>query len=307
LAGKGRRVTGHLIHIGYPKTGSNYLRNWFARHPQLGYADGGIAGFQNVYAMVRDSARFDPAPLYRVTSAEGFATPHGSFGLARVDLEAMRRQPMAPAQAAACALLADVFPDARILIVTRGFRAAALSAYSQHIRVGGHLPIRDFCGQGVGESPWDYDVLIRRYRAAFGDANVLVLPYELLRDDPRAFLRAISEPLGLDEIAIPAERANPSLSPAELVWYGRIARLLDRLPIPGRLWHITQRLWPRISQQNRLRGPIALLQWLFRAAPITESDLTDQVIASWIFPPESLRDNPHYRPYLRDYFLDRAR
>src|SRR5262249_37217403 len=49
-AGKWPDMTGHLIHIGYPKTGSNFLRAWFAQHPQLAYADGGIAGFLDAYS-----------------------------------------------------------------------------------------------------------------------------------------------------------------------------------------------------------------------------------------------------------------
>jgi len=300
-------MTGHLIHIGYPKTGSNYLRRWFSQHPQIGYAEGGIAGFQNVYAMVRDSARRAPPPLCRVTSAEGFATPHSSFGLARMDFDAVGRQPMVAAQATACRLLAEIFPDAHILIVTRGFRSATLSAYSQYVREGGPMGVRDFCASGEGQSPWHYEMLIRQYRAAFGPGKVLVLPWELLRDDPAAFLRAITDLIGVDEAAISAERANPSLSAIELAWYPHIARLLRALFPRGRMRRGIDRVWPRFSQQNRMKRPIALLQRIWPLPPITAADFTDEVIASWIFPSETLRDDPRYRAYAAEYFLDIAR
>ena len=50
-------MTGHLIHIGYAKAGSSFLRSWFAQHPQLAYAEGGIAGFPDVHALVRPPHR----------------------------------------------------------------------------------------------------------------------------------------------------------------------------------------------------------------------------------------------------------
>src|SRR5262249_13996826 len=82
-------MTGHLIHIGYAKAGSTFLRSWFAQHPQLAYAPGGIAGFRDVYSMVEASASPGLQPLYRVTSAEAFATPVVGFGQDSLDYEAI--------------------------------------------------------------------------------------------------------------------------------------------------------------------------------------------------------------------------
>lgn len=309
-------MTGHLIHIGYPKTGTNSLRHWFAQHPQLTYAEGGIAGFQDVYSIVRYAAQQQPPPLYRVTSAEGFATPHVSFGLARTDLEAARRLPMALIQMEVCDLLAELFPDARILLVTRGFRATALSTYSQTVRQGSHFSIADHCNGGSEQSDaqsddpliyaaYNYDALIQKYRQAFGSENVIVLPYELLCDDPARFLRGITEPLGLDEVPLPMKRANPSLSAIELAWYPRLSRAVRALPLPPALRRLAEIIFQRASFANRLRWLIFVLQRLHPLPPITESDVTDDMIASWVFPPETLRNDPLYRPYLREYYLDR--
>src|SRR5690348_9051548 len=103
-------MPGHLIHIGYPKTGSNFLRAWFAAHPQLAYADGGLAGYRDVYEIARQAAKPDPGVLYRVTSCEGLATPHAYVGSDEIDYEAMGRAPMGPAQARVSQALADLFP-----------------------------------------------------------------------------------------------------------------------------------------------------------------------------------------------------
>ena len=105
-------MTGHLVHLGYPKTGSNFLRGWFLAHPQLAYADGGIAGFHNVYQIAQAGAAPRAGVLYRVTSCEGLATPHPSFGNAVFDYGRERPLPIAEAQAEVCRILASLFPNA---------------------------------------------------------------------------------------------------------------------------------------------------------------------------------------------------
>jgi hypothetical protein len=49
-------MSGHIIHIGYAKIGTNFLRQWFRSHPQLGFADGEIAGFNDACSIVRAGA-----------------------------------------------------------------------------------------------------------------------------------------------------------------------------------------------------------------------------------------------------------
>src|SRR4051812_4316457 len=122
-------MVGHLVHIGYPKTGSNFLRRWFQRHPQLAYAEGGIAGFQSVYELAKPGGAQRPGVLYRVTSSESMATPHEHVG-DPIGTYEMKGWGGLPGQTAVCTTLAELFPAARVLIVTRGFRSMILSSYS---------------------------------------------------------------------------------------------------------------------------------------------------------------------------------
>lgn len=302
-------VTGHLIHIGYAKAGSTFLRSWFAQHPQLAYVPGGVAGFRDVYSMVQASASPAPQPLYRVTSAEAFATPIVGFGQDSLDHEAIQRNSMPNAQTRACNLLAHLFPTAHILIVTRGFRSMMLSSYSQYLRTGGLASLAALAALAgssgaVKQAPWNYDFVIRLYRDAFGDAKVIVLPYELLRDDPEAFLGEIAGRLGLADIGVPPGRLNPSLSPTELAWYPRIGRRIRTLPLGGRGRRKAWQLYVRAVLMNRLRGPIALLQ---RARPVAlahDAGLTSELIDGFRGFATGLRDEPVYRAYARDYLFD---
>jgi hypothetical protein len=301
-------MTGHLIHIGFAKAASKFLQNWFAQHPQLAYAHGGVAGFRTVYAIAREEASGRTRPLYCVTSYEGLATPHTSAEQIEVDYDAMQRNSMQDAQIRVCDLLASLFPNAHILIVTRGFRSMMLSSYSQYVRSGGLKSLADLCAStdlaGDGRSPLNYDFIIGLYRRAFGVAKVIVLPYELLRDDPAAFLGEITRRLGLSAVGVPPGRPNPSLTPTELAWYPRLGRRLRALPLGERGRRAARQFYVHAAFTNRLRRPIVLLQWLRPVPPVDDAPLTPELMQNVRGLASSLRDEPLYRPYSRDYFFD---
>jgi hypothetical protein len=299
-------MTPHLIHIGFPKTGSTFLQRWFAAHPQIQYREGGIAGFRDVYEMVRRAADPDQDAGCRVTSAEGLATPHAFFGLDAIDHAAIRGDQMPAAQTAACEMLAELFPRAHVLIVTRGFRSMILSGYSQYVRTGG---TQDFCAQ-LDRSGQDdemipirnYDGVIRLYRGAFGD-RLIVLPYELLRDDADRFIRLIEDRLGLDHHEPYSRRANEGLSPVELRWYPRIARTLDKLPVGAALRSRIRGRYARAAIANRFRPLIRMLQRIRPLEPVTATAVTDELLERYRGRAEAMRDDPLYAPYKDEYLL----
>lgn len=299
-------MTGHLIHIGYAKAGSSFLRNWFARHPQLAFVGGGIAGYSDVHALVREAASQGDRPLYGVTSSEGLATPHTGVGLPIPEYRKIELGPLASARGEACNLLAALFPNARILIVTRGFRSMSLSSYSQYVRTGGDEPLEWLCAAAgkAGADSWNYDFLIGLYRKAFGDSNVIVLPYELLRDDAAAFLGEITRRLGIADIGVPPGRLNPSLSPVELAWYPRLARRVRTLPLGAWGRRKAWQLYVRAAFVNRLRVPIALLQRLRPLPPIVDVPLTPELLEGFRGFARALGNEPLYRAYARDYLCE---
>jgi hypothetical protein len=296
-------VTGHLIHIGYPKTGSNFLRRWFEAHPELAFARRGIAGFQDVYEIARQSAAPAEGIRYRVTSGEALATPDERVGRARFDYGDGREQPMGEGQARVCETLAALFPDAHILVVTRGFRAMIMSAYSQYVRTGGMDSFETFYRPDARSAArwretWDYDHLLALYRAAF-PGRVIAFPYELLRDDPAAFTQALADRLDIAHCDPPAARPNASLSPAELAWYPRLTRFVRALPGPLRR-RVEGRYFHR-ARANQLGGTVALLQRLRPKPPITDALITADLARSVWGTCESLRGDPLYAPYLKEY------
>ena len=300
-------MTEHLIHIGFPKTGSKFLQRWFAEHPDIVFDPIGIGGCRDIYELVRQAGAPGRRIGCRVTSFEGLVTPDLRAGLLRADEEWEGRRSDGEAQQRTCATLAALFPRARILLVTRGFRSMLLSGYSQYVRSGGG---RDFHVFGPpdpaaaerGRQAWDYDAVIGLYRAAFGD-RLIVLPCELLRDDPTAFTAELERRLGLGHFAPAPQPVNPSLSPEGLRWYPRLTRLIRRLPLGAPLRKALLRLYvPRIGGR-RLEAVVQRLQRLRPVAPVTPELITDEMLEGFRGKAERLRGNAFYEPYRQEYLL----
>jgi hypothetical protein len=97
-----------------------------------------------------------------------------------------------------------------------------VSHYKQYVKRGGAVSFRRYATAAPGRNerplfPLDYleyHHLIGYYQDLFDAANVLVLPYELLRMQPRAFLERIGEFLGVP--ATSAEYRQMNVSPSAL-------------------------------------------------------------------------------------------
>lgn len=302
----------HLIHIGYPKAGSTFLQAWFQRRSDLRYSPGRLGGFYSVYEIVRPPVS---AYKYYVTSYEGIATPHESAGGVRLGfggIEPERGGPVKENQANVCAVLKDLFPGSRVLIITRGFREMIFSAYSQAVRMGARLPMEDMCRklaerlQQDAYHYYDYDYLIRLYGEAFGEENLIIMPYELLRDDPQKFLATLEEQLGLEHVDIELGRLNPSLSPEELYWYPVISRCVSAAALrlgPARsnrvyVWYVRRTL------NNRLRRFISVLSLLRPGRKVTEADFPLEILTYCEGKATRLKGNPLFAPYAAEYLWD---
>ena len=297
-------MTGHLIHIGYPKTGSNFLRRWFDEHPQLDYAEGGIASFRDVYEIVRRGAVEPTRARYRVTSAEGLATPQASFGVSITEHgTAAWPRPMHETQADTARILSELFPNAKILIVTRGFRSAIFSMFSQFARTAGPGDLAQFCADLERAIParldgWDYCWLIGLYERAFGADNVILLPWELLRDDATRFVGTLANRLDVEPLAPSRDRVNPSLSGEELYWYPRMSGVVRRLG-SKRLFG----LWSRAAFASRLTPVVRMLQGLRPATPLTAADIPESLVNAYRGRADCLSVRPLYAPYAADYLF----
>ncbi len=297
-AGEGA-AAGHLIHIGYPKTGSTFLQHWFSANPQLGFAAGGLAGFRSVGHIVKDGATGPRRVRHWVTSEEGLSMP-------RAHVWQSPSLDLADAQAEVCRMLAELFPNARILLVTRGFRAMIRSVYAEWGRRGLGLDLAEFCArmaETTGGDLLDYDHVVSLYQQAFGADRLLILPYELLRDDPGAFVGELETWLGLDHFPPDRHRVNAALSPHELYWFPRIARAGRSLPLPARLKRRLRDDFLILAEKLRLRRVLRLAGRLRPDLKVTEETVPDAFVESCRGKASRLRGLERFAPYADDYLL----
>ncbi len=204
-----------LLHIGYHKTGTTWLQRHVFGDPGAGFSQ--MGGAQRLIAvnafdfrpkrirkqMERQMGRVQG--LVPVLSSERLSgEPH--FGGYDSELIADR--------------LAAVFPNARILVVVREQTSMFLSLYKEYIRRGGAASLRQYLAT-PRDGYWlpqfrfeflEYHRLIRYYQDLFGAESVKVLPYELLRAQPDAFLGQIGEFVGLPAARPQVRPVNVSLS-----------------------------------------------------------------------------------------------
>lgn len=289
------RAIPHVIHVGYPKAGSSLLQQWFLDHPEITFRPGGIAGFQDIYDLSRKMT-YSKQPRCLVTSYEGLTAPRKDSGSINVDYSTVA-DVIVVGQKNVCNILKSIFPNASILIVTRGFKSLVMSGYSQYVRTGGLDSLENLL-KLEGNGGINYDNLIALYRKAFGD-RVTVLPYELLSDDPDAFQAALEHILGVGGHPLPQQRVNPSLSGIEQRWYPRIGRLVHALNLGPR----ASAAFVNCAFHNRLAVPIRWLNRLFPAKPVTLGCLPDSALERFRGQASTLEANPLYRPYADHYLF----
>lgn len=292
---------GHLLHVGYPKTGSKFLQRWFEAHPDIAFTHWGIAGFDNAHEMMTAASVRAPA-AWHVTSHEALLTPLADYrdlGAGAISL------PTRSAQSAACAMLAEIFPASRILIVTRGHEALLRSFYAELVLGGASYGFADFCDAllaqvEAGADTFDFGAAIDAYAAAFGEDRLLVLPYELLRDSPRAFLGAIEEFLGLEHSHFESGPVHRSPLKGRLAAYRRLTRWVRAVPGPVRMRRSATLRYIAALRGGRL-GMIASVIEMLSEAP-AENDLPPPRLLEILGARAGrLRDNVHYRDYALEY------
>ncbi|MGZ3910879.1 MAG: hypothetical protein ACXVBR_12385 [Flavisolibacter sp.] len=301
--------TKNLIHIGYPKAGSSFLQAWFAAHPAFAYENGGIGGYANLYSLTREASRGRTGDIqYFVTSFEGLATPQENADGLWSDQPT--EKPRTPhqcriSQKAVCETLHSIFPEGKVLIITRGFKGIIQSSYSQYLRVGGQESLEEML-RLFSTKPYhqfiNYDYLITLYREQFGSENVIVLPYECLREDPEGFLALLEQKLEVPHAEIPVGIVNPSLTAEQQYWYRFLSASMAKcLRALGKKYY--NRYYPSYVHRlfyQRFDRVIRLLIRLMPGKKMHREIPPD--ILQWCAAANLLKDEPLYAPY-RDVYL----
>jgi len=208
------RLLSPLIHIGYHKTGTTWLQTKLFHQPGKGFIS-----LTNPTVSKNDkrSSDFRVFPRNFIFDSEKNILSLNEFspervrgllerykledsGVPVISFERLSGHPSSGGfdSEKICLRLSQVFDSPKIFIVIREQKSLILSCYSQLFRRGGTLSLKDYiCRPGYGTAPkfnkrfFMFNHLISLYQEVFGKENVLVLPYEMFRDEPAKFLERL--------------------------------------------------------------------------------------------------------------------
>jgi sulfotransferase family protein len=216
---------GPLVHVGYHKTASTWLQRRIFSDESLGYLEVRPRTIIDQAFIVCNPFRFDPADAAEFFADwEKNAADKGSTLV--ISHERLSGQPqMGYIDSRPIAdRIAATYPNAKILIVIREQRDMMLSVYKQHIMRFGkntfdHMwrerTIREQRRPGPTYDMFEYHLMIGYYQKLFGADRVLVLPFEMLKQDAVAFVGEIQKFAGLPApTEVPSSRDNVALAAA---------------------------------------------------------------------------------------------
>jgi sulfotransferase family protein len=223
------------IHIGFPKTGTTWLQHAviprLSRVASLGKPASVDVRyyywFQDLLAC--DSFAFDPI-VFRDRFAALNEVNRGALAARDVKLASFEllSGELYTGQDSKALLdrLHAIFGDVKIVITIREQAAMVESIYRHYVASGGSLHVREFVYKIMSPcvDVWGNRYLLQRFqydrtteycRGRFGAENVCVVPFELLRRDPNAFVARLCGFLGVSTpsaAALGVQAQNASLS-----------------------------------------------------------------------------------------------
>jgi hypothetical protein len=265
-----------LIHIGFHKTGTTYLQEHIFREHN-GFAPGWtvFSGEAVEHFVLCHPLRFDPD---RIREAfEATHEPRRDTLLPVLSHEDLSGHPVKGRYygVEVAHRLCECFESAKVLIGIREQQSALRSLFGEYIRQDGEWPIDVFVGRGdepPGFAPicrldhLEYDLLVGHYQSLFGAANVLVLPFEQLRNDPLGYEQRIHDFCGTGRRATTVHPpARVGYRAATLAVHRWLNRAVRKSPLRNEGWSTTStafRVKQRICRVLDQVAPCALDQWI---------------------------------------------
>jgi hypothetical protein len=266
-----------LLHIGYHKTGTNWLQEEFFGDPRTGYRWLGKQPLTHpVHTLVRARPLDFDAGAVRSEFQPMIAEAERAGLVSVVSFPRLSGHPYSGGYDSKLIAdrLAEVFPEARILIVIREQRSMIVSVYKQYVNAGGESKLSSFL-QPVKQREWrvpgfdyghfEYDRLIGHYRSLYGADKVLVLPYEQFVRDARGFVEAIGRFAGrevraevLDSLpfGVRSNSAQSALAIAAARPLNRFRRRSDLNPEPLFESRLLSSAGRRIRRADLLGAPL---------------------------------------------------
>lgn len=291
-----------LLHVGFPKAGSSFLGHWFLKNPNFLYKDFAICGINNTPELMDLAINTEGVnDKIHVLRDMRFSAPNSSDCRQIDNIESAQRR--------VALMLHSLFPGSKILIITRGFVSSTRANYSQYIKEGGILKFDEYFEKHK-ESKWlpfNYNFLIELYSKLFGQENMLILPFELLKKDPSEFINQIETFLNIKHFPYEPEIQNQSLTGSKMALIRKInVFVFNCLFLTGPLQEkIYKRYVKMLDRQKTKSWNNLLIDYFSKGVKPekTEIVITDDIKNKFSTFGKGLLDYPRYCELKQDYFL----
>lgn len=291
-----------LIHIGYPKAGSTFLQHWFNAHPDIFFDTHFLYPYSQTGIIAKQQQPDLKGKKHFVISEEQLVLWQGQLDIVGIkfkpfDIKTRQRQ-------VAESLYRD-FPQAKVLIVTRGYESMLKSMYSQYVTIGGILSFNAY-QQEMGKhlaAFYDYSYVINLYRGLFKPENVIVLPFELLQTDNTAFMDLLLANTGFSaNDSYQYQKVNASVATGLFEGYRLLSKIIYTAIklLPPSVQAKIYRAYVNKLSAGKFPAFIKLLARVTRPANTTICKATLEGFAGKA---SLLKNETLYQPYNKEYLI----
>lgn len=201
-----------IIHVGFHKTGTTFLQEYFKNNPAVWYDQTFFESYRKTGKITKEQCVSEQQLKQntivlseeQITVWSGALNPIGArfhdYGIEAHQKETAKK-------------LFEFYPEAKILITIRGFDTLLPSLYSQYVLNGGVQFLGNFLKtqeKSKLTTLFNYDFVYSVYSNLFGKGNVCVLPYELLKENPKTFVKTLERELSIPYYEFSTSAVNRS-------------------------------------------------------------------------------------------------
>lgn len=209
-----------LLHVGFHKSGSTFVQNYFEQHPSVFFSRSILANF--IHDHQKEIPPFEHLTEHKYIFLSDMRLTVNSWG--KTEFERIRSNSFSQIniqkiQEQIAINLKNRFPHAKILITIREKEQLLPSLYSQYIINGGTKTFRSFKQDPPHiRTLFDYENVGNIYKRIFGVSNVYILPYKLLKQNPDNYIQSICSIGNFPYSPQNFKIINSSLSSQKLIW-----------------------------------------------------------------------------------------
>lgn len=226
------------------KAGSTFLQDWFAGQPEVFSLRAETPLCETICQLgleyVRSGAELDEASLAKLSSFQATVADGSRIPVLSEErfsawqggvLEHPKADELASFRLIVCKIVKAIFPEAKILLITRGYEDLLRSSYSQYVSSGGARSFARFLQEQRSYRlvAMRFDALVEHYGKFFSPTDIKLLPFELLRADRHQFVDEVARFIGMDHVAeISSTPVNPSIGRSQMRLLRHMSDLAER-------------------------------------------------------------------------------